>query len=231
MFSQIHLTEGDARILARAGEWCGCPQITVTTVWCAITARSEARKSYELGVPAAPMAEACNHLRNACDALARSIAHKRGPYACSYNLLSCAEHQIPAVLSDTFKKIYCSCSDPSSEELSLAASESGRAFAVLRTGGFQRARAFALCASVCSIRDDLTLPDGRLSFESLKLLYKVSRHVFEYSTDAETALLRGKAATRIITQSEDTYDALLRHEASAVALWTQSRSSAGGAPP
>lgn len=227
MFSQLVLSEKDARLLAYAGEVCGAPHPVVQSVLCAIADRKSAREAYERGIPAAPVADKCNHLRVTCDALARQLTSRQGACGVAYALLTCAEHQIAPALSDIFKKIFSSCSDPSPQELSLAASESGRAFASLRAheGGVRRTLAFALCCALSGFRDDLTLSDGTLSYERLHLLYKIARGVFEDS-DCERALLRGRAAIKIVTNGDDGYDILLAHE-----RWILSSSNAPNAPP
>lgn len=219
MFSQLALSEDDARMLVRAGEWCNAPRITVSLAERAIADRKAARDAFSAGAPAAPVGEACSRMRTACEALSTALAARRGACGVAYGILSCAEHQLAPTLSDAFKKILSSCSEPSAQEHALAASESGRAFANIRANSIKRANLFAVCCALSSLRDDLTLADGTLSFDRLHLLYKIVRRVFE-EPDQETALLRGKAAVKIATSGADIYDTLVGHE-----TWILSNSS------
>lgn len=226
MFSQLPLSEKDGRLFSYAGEWCGAPHANVAAVRHALLERKAAREAYEDGKPAAPVAAKCQLLRVACEGLVRALSSTKCVCAGAASLLTCADHQIAPALSDTFKKIFCSCRDPSAEETALAASEAGRAYACLRDRGIRRPEVYALCCCLSAFREDLTLADGTLSFEALRLLYKIARHVFE-EEDPERALLRGRATCTIIGKTfTDPYDIILQYE-----TWILSNSNVQSARP
>ena len=217
MFRAVRLSDCDVRLLLSVARWtCSAPPVAVEAVRAAYVARKEAALAFARGDPAVPALERCSHLRDACEALARHVLGRRPGADAAMQLLLGPEHGIPLALCEVFKKILISSLvDPSSEETSIAAAEAGRALASLRArceqGGFPRATAFVACLALYAIREELAAPNGRLSFEALRLLYEIARRVFE-EQNTSLSIARGRAAARLFTGADAPYALLLAYE-------------------
>lgn len=215
MFRAVSLSDSDVRLLLSVAHWtCSAPHSAVEAARAAFVARKEAAFAFSRGEPAVPAGERCSQLRAACDALARNVLGRRPGAESAMQLLVGPEHGIPMALCEVLKKILISSIvDPSAEEISIAASEAGRAVVSLRakTGAVPRATAFVICLALYAIRDELAEPNGRLNFDALRLIYDIARRAFEEDNTAQS-IARGRVAARLFRSAESPYVLLLAYE-------------------